>query len=376
MKLIHLSDLHLGKKVNEFSMIEDQKYILLEILKIIKEEKIEAVIIAGDVYDKPIPPIEAIELFENFLLDLAKLKKQVYIISGNHDSSERLSFGSSFFKESKIYFSSVFNGKITKITQKDEYGDVNIYLLPFLKPQQVLKYYENEKIENYTDACRVIIDDLKIDKNSRNIMVAHQFITGAITSDSENISVGGSDNVDVNIFYDFDYVALGHLHRPQKIKKETIRYSGTPLKYSFSEANHKNTLPIINLNEKGNVEIEFIELNPLRDLVEIKGKYELLTSKKYLDNLKLDNYYHITLLDEDDIPDVVGKLRVYYPNVMKVDYDNKRTRMDNNFEEIQNIEKKSPLELFKEFYELQNNIELDVQKEEYLKRIIEDIWEE
>lgn len=375
MRFIHLSDLHLGKRVNGFSMLEDQKYILNEIMKIIDNENVESVIIAGDIYDKDVPPTEATQLFDDFLFKISKRNLQTFVISGNHDSAQRIAFGGRLFDKSGIHISPVFTGKIEPITIEDEFGKINIFMLPFIKPANVKQFYKDEEIKSYNDAIKIVIDNLDIPQMDRNILVTHQFVTGAITSDSEELSVGGTDNVDANNFEKFDYVALGHIHSPQKMIRETIRYCGTPLKYSFSEARNKNSVTIVDFYEKGNIDIKTIPLTPLRDLREIKGTYLEVTNRENYINTNTDDYIHITLTDEEDIPDVINKLRIIYKNLMKIDYDNKRTQSSNIIEKVKNIENKSPFDLFEEFYEKQNNSEMNQTQKDYIKNLIEKIWE-
>ncbi len=375
MKLIHLSDLHLGKRVNELSMLEDQKYILHQIVTIVEREKPEGVLIAGDVYDKSIPPVEAVQLFDEFLNALVGLGVDVYVISGNHDSAERISFGARLMEKEGIYISPVYDGNVEVILKEDEYGEVGIYLVPFVKPVHVRKYFPEEEVESYTQGLQVIVDNLEMDVSRRNVMVTHQFVTGASRSESESISVGGSDNVDAGVFDGFDYVSLGHIHGPQNMGKETIRYCGTPLKYSFSEANHVKSVTVVELKEKGNVDVRTVELHPLHDMKEIKGSYMELTAKSYYDGLNRDDYYHITLTEEEDILDAMGKLRVIYPNLMRLDYDNKRTRSQGNVEVAVAMEEKSPIQLFGEFYEKQNNQEMGQEQETFVAELMENIWE-
>lgn len=376
MKFIHLSDLHLGKRVNEFSMLEDQEYILTKVINIIDEQKPDGVIIAGDVYDKSVPSAEAVELFDDFLVRLAKRNLKVFVISGNHDSAERIAFGGRLMDKSGIYMSPVFNGKVEPITLKDNFGDVNIYMLPFIKPSNVRRFYPENEIVSYTDAAKTVIDNMEIDTSMRNVLVTHQFVTGAVRSESEDISVGGTDNVDASVFEDFDYVALGHIHRSQKCVSDYIRYSGTPLKYSFSEAKDNKTITVVEMNAKGNITLDFISLVPKRDMVEIKGTYDELTLKSFYENTTYqDDYIHITLTDEEDIHDVLTKLRVIYKNIMKLDYDNKRTRTMNEIDGAENVKEKTPFEHFSEFYELQNGQPLSDEQTEFVSDIIEQLWE-
>ena len=376
MKLIHLSDLHIGKRVNEFSMLEDQEYILTKIINIIDDEKPDAVLIAGDVYDKSVPSAEAVQLFDDFLVKLAKQNLHTFIISGNHDSAERLAFGGRLMDESGVHMSPVYSGTLDPISLEDENGKVNFYMLPFVKPANVRRFFEEETIESYTDAVRVAVEKMNINTAERNVIITHQFVTGAERSESEEVSVGGSDNVDASVFDGFDYVALGHIHGPQNIGSEKIRYCGTPLKYSFSEAKHKKSITVVTLGKKDDLEIRTVELVPKRDMREIKGTYDEVTLKANYETGNTEDYMHITLTDENDIPDAMGKLRIIYPNLMKISYDNKRTRSNQNLNVTENIEKKSPLELFCELYENQNNQPMSKEQLEFSKQLIESIWEE
>lgn len=375
MKFLHLSDLHIGKRVNEFSMLEDQEYILTKIINIIDEEKPDAVVIAGDVYDKSVPSAEAVQLFDDFLCRLAKRKLQVFVISGNHDSAERMAFGGRLMDISGVHMSPVYNGKVEAISLDDEFGKVNFFMLPFVKPVNVRRFFEDAQIESYTDAVRVAVENMNVNTDERNVIVTHQFVTGAEKCESEEISVGGSDNVDASVFDCFDYVALGHIHGPQNIGSERVRYCGTPLKYSFSEAKHKKSVTVVEMSEKGSLEIRTIALESKRDMREIKGTYAEITLKDNYINTNTDDYIHITLTDEEDIPDAIGKLRVIYPNLMKLDYDNKRTRSSAKLDIIENIEQRSPLDLFAEFYKKQNNQPMTDRQSEFMKSLIESIWE-
>lgn len=376
MRFLHLSDLHLGKRVNEFSMLEDQAYILKEILNIIDEQKVEAVLIAGDVYDKVIPSAEAVRVLDAFLTRLAARELPVFLISGNHDSAERVAFGSRLMSSRQIYLSPVFESDVEPITISDRYGEINIYMLPFVKPSLVKRVYPEEEIITYQDAVNVAVQHMQIDTDKRNILLAHQFVTGAARCDSEELSVGGLDDVDASIFDGFDYVALGHLHGPQKIGKETVRYSGTPLKYSFSEANQKKAAVIVDVEEKGKINIQQIPLVPKHDMREIRGIYMEVTALDFYKDMKTDDYLHITLTDEEDIPDAIGKLRTIYPNIMKLSYDNLRTRAAGTVRGTAEVEEKSPMELLKEFYELQNNQPMTDEQEEIARGMMEEIWED
>lgn len=376
MKLIHLSDLHLGKRVNEFSMLEDQQYILTEILQIIDREKPDGVMIAGDVYDKSVPSAEAVALLDDFLVRLAKRDLQVFLISGNHDSPERMAFGGRLMTQSGVHLAPVYDGKVSPITLTDNYGPVNLYLLPFLKPAHVRRCFPEREILTYTDALAAAIEAMGVDPAQRNVLVTHQFVTGAARCDSEEISVGGTDNVDVSVFEPFDYVALGHIHGPQQVGRETVRYCGTPLKYSFSEAKHQKSVTVVELGEKGAVSVRTVPLTPMRDLAELRGTYEELTFRGFYQGTSYPrDYVHITLTDEEDIPDAVSKLRIIYPNLMKLDYDNKRTRAGIVLERAED-QQRSPLELLEEFYEKQNGQPMGEEQRAFAKNLMERIWEE
>ena len=373
MKFIHLSDLHLGKRVYDFNLLEDQEYILKEILKVIDSEKPDAVIIAGDIYDRSVPSTEAVELLDEFLFQLSGRDLQVLLISGNHDSPERLAFASRLIAPTGIHLSPVYSGVIEPIVLTDEFGPVNVYLLPFVKPAHVRRFFPGEKIESYNDALRIAVQALNIDWSKRNVLVTHQFITGATRSDSEEISVGGTDNIDASVFEGFDYVALGHIHGPQNIGSERIRYCGTPLKYSFSEAKHEKSVTVIDMGEKDSLSVRTVPLHPLRDLREIEGTYEELTYRPNYEGTNINDYMHITLTDEEDIPDAIGKLRLIYPYLMSLDYNNSRTRSAGELSDLEDLEHKSPLTLFEDFYEQQNGRPMSDEQKAFAKEIMENI---
>ena len=376
MKLIHLSDLHLGKRVNELSMLEDQEYILNETLKIIDTEKPDGVMIAGDVYDKAVPPAEAVKLFDDFLVRLSKRQLQVYIISGNHDSPERLAFGGRLMELSGIHISPVYDGSVQPLSFDDRFGSVNIYLLPFIKDIHVKKYFPEAAINNYSDALKTVIDNMNIDRNERNILAAHQYITDSERSGSEDMPLGGLDNVDSCVFDGFDYVALGHLHRPQNVGSERMRYCGSPLKYSFSEIQDQKFVTVVELGEKGNVTVRTVPLVPLRDMKEIKGKYDEITLRSYYENTSYqEDYIHITLTDENDVYNAVGKLRSIYHNLMKIDYENSRTLHNSEITAANKIEQKTPLELFAELFKMQNGREMTGEQKDFIREALEEIQE-
>ena len=377
MKLIHLSDLHLGKRVNDFSMLEDQQYILAEILQIIDREEPDGVLIAGDVYDKSVPFAEAVALLDDFLVRLSKRELRIFVISGNHDSPERMAFGGRIMERSGVHLAPVYDGRVEPVVLTDEYGPVKLYLLPFVKPSHVRRCFPEREIATYTDAVAAAIEVMGVDTTVRNVLVTNQFVTSAARCDSEELSVGGTDNVDAAVFDPFDYVALGHIHGPQQVGRETVRYCGTPLKYSFSEAGHKKSVTVVELGEKGSVTIRTIPLKPLRDMVELRGTYEELTLRAFYEGTSYPrDYIHITLTDEDDIPDAVGKLRIIYPNLMKLDYDNKRTRAGIHLEGAEDVQQKSPLELLEEFYSSQNGQPMSEEQRAFARDMMERIWEE
>ena len=377
MKLLHLSDLHIGKRVLEFSMLEDQKYILAEIIDICRKESPDAVIIAGDVYDKPVPGADAVALFDSFITELSGICKNVFIISGNHDSGERLAFASKLIQSSGVYFSTVYSGNIEPVRICDKYGPVDFYLIPFVKPPMVRRFFENDDINSYNDAVKAIIGSITLDSRVRNVAIAHQFIFGAERSDSEEpTSVGGIEDVDASLFEKFDYTALGHIHRPQFVHSENIRYSGTPLKYSASEAGHTKSVCIVTLEEKGSVNIRMIPLSPLRDMRILRGSYEELMSPKSYSGTNTEDYIHIVLTNENEIPNALGKLRSVYPNIMSFKYDCLRFSYGSDADTISADPEMSPAELFAKLYESQNNAKMTAKQTKIIDEICEEIFTE
>lgn len=377
---MHLADLHLGKRVNGFSMMEDQEYILNRILEIMEEEQPDGLLIAGDVYDKTIPPAEAVRRMDDFLTAVAAKHVPAFLISGNHDSAERVAFGHQLMQGSGIWISPVYDGTIRHHTLEDRWGEVNIYLIPFLRPSVVRSFFPDVEIEDYTDALRTIIEDLQVDTSRRNVVLAHQFVTaaGALpeTCDSEQLSVGGLDRVDGSVFSPFDYTALGHLHGPQRVGSETIRYAGSPLKYSFSELHQKKSVTVAELRAKGETEIRQIPLQPRREMIELRGTFEEILEEARKKGEPQTDYYHMILTDETDVVDALSRLREYYPNIMLLDYDNRRTRSQKEVEQLDRVEERTPGELFAALYEQQNGQEMDSDRKEYLDGLIREIWEE
>ncbi|MDO5580668.1 MAG: exonuclease SbcCD subunit D [Planctomycetia bacterium] len=376
MKFLHLSDLHLGKRIKEYSMIEDQKYILDQIIKIAETNRPDAVIIAGDIYDRSLPSEEAVNLFDSFLNDLTQYTDNVFILCGNHDSPERLAFGRKIFQKHKIHFSAVFNGPPEPITLEDQWGKVYVHMLPFIKPAIVRSFYNEIQIENCQQAMEAVIQSMNINTEERNILIAHQFLTDGITSESEIRFVGGTDNIDADLFSDFDYTALGHLHCPQSIKCDTIRYAGSPLKYSLSEVDHKKSVVLAELKEKGKADIQIIPLIPLHEMRKIRGPYSDLIKAECAEGEKRDDYVWIVLTDEDELPNALREFRSVYPNVMELKYDNCRTRSHSQTETLKDVEKISPLDAFEKLYVSQNNQEMTEEQKEFLLQLINTIWGE
>ena len=376
LRFLHLSDLHLGKRVCEFSMLDDQRYILEQILSLLDETPVDGVFLAGDLYDKPVPPAEAVRLLDWFLTQLAERQLPVFAISGNHDSADRIAFGSTLLQSSRVYVSPVFSGAPVPIPLTDEYGTLDVYLLPFLKPAMVRHVWPDEPIESYNDALACVLRRCPPDPAHRSVLLAHQFVAGAACCESEEVSVGGVDSVDASLFDAFDYVALGHLHSPQKVSRDAVRYCGTPLKYSFSEAAQHKSATFVELGAKGKVTITTAPLTPKHDLRELHGSYMELTDRRRYEGTAVDDYLHITLTDEQDVPDALARLRVVYPNLMRLDYDNRRTRGDQEVAAPERVESITPLEHFSAFYQMQNNQPLTDAQAAFCQQLIEEIWKE
>ena len=360
MKLLHLADLHLGKRVNGFSMLEDQAYILDQLLALVDSQQPDCVLLCGDVYDKPVPPAEAVQLFDGFLSSLSRRGVQVMLISGNHDSPERLAFGGQLMAGSGVHVAPVYGGAVEPVTLEDAFGPVRFYLLPFLKPAHVRRFYPEAAIESYTDALHLAVAQMALDPAVRNVLLTHQFVTGAERA----------------VFAGFDYVALGHLHRPQRAGAETIRYAGSPLSYSFSEAEQEKSAALVNLGPKGTVDVRLLPLHPLRGMKRLRGSYQALTRRDFYDGAPWrGDYLHITLTDETDVPDAIGKLRVIYPNLMRLEYDNSRTRAAGQLEVLAQQERRTPLELFAAFYRQQNGQDMSREQQDFVQTLITSIWE-
>lgn len=376
MKFLHLADLHLGKRVNGFSMLEDQAHILRQILAILDDEQPDGVLIAGDVYDKSVPSVEAVGLLDGFLTELRARGVPVLLISGNHDSPERLAFGGRVMDSCGIHISPVYDGALAPVTLQDAFGPVHVWLLPFVKPAHVRRWFPDADIESYTDAMAEAVAHMDIDTAARNVLVTHQFVTGGTCSGSEELSVGGTDNVGSGVFAPFDYVALGHLHGAQHIGRETIRYAGSPLKYSFSEARQHKSVTVVTLGEKGDVQVRTVALTPLRELREIRGSYDELTARSFYEHTTYrSDYLHLILTDEQDVFDAMSRLRTIYPYLMTLDYDNARTRAAGGMSVPAGMERRTPLELFEALYQRQNHRPMSEVQRAYIVQLMEQIME-
>ena len=372
MKLLHLGDLHLGKSLGDFDLIEDQNYILDRILDLIDERNIDAVLIAGDVYDKSVPSEAATGLLDSFLNRLAERKVRTFLISGNHDSDDRLNYGSTLFKRSRIFISAIYNGRLDRHVINDGSTEVNIYLLPFVKASQVRHFFPDERIENYEDAVRVIIEHADIDPGKRNIIVAHQYVAGRgedpVPGGSESIgtqSAGTVEKIGYGVFDSFDYAALGHIHSPQRVGRDTVRYSGSPLKYSLSEAHNNKSVPIITVNGNEDIDIELVPLKPLRDLRHIRGKMKDLLEKTNI--TAPEDFIYVTLTDEEMINDAMGIFRQVYPNTLKIDYDNSHTKAIEQVDISRIAQNRSFEELIGDFYRLMYGCDISDEEMEMMR---------
>ena len=381
MKFIHVADLHLGKNLKGFSLEEDQKYILGEIAELLKAEEADAIVISGDVYDKSVPVNWAANVFNDFIVEISDIVKYIFIISGNHDSADRIAFGGDIFKKEGIFISgnlvpSDGSDIYKKFTVDDEYGPVNFYLLPFIKPVNVRSFYPDAEIESYNDAVKTVVDDMDVDANGRNVLLAHQFVTGGDLSGSEERSVGGTENVSGELFGDFDYVALGHLHLAQSIGRDTVRYAGSPLKYSFSRAELiDKSVTEVTMGPKGEIDISLLPLKPMRDMIQLPpATFSEVTSSEFMDSYDTKNdFFKIILTDDKPIPDAANILREYYPNYVEIVYQGIVDRLKETGD-YQAHEEKSPMEMFREFYSLRNNGDMSDEAASYVEGLIREIW--
>lgn len=377
MKILHTSDLHIGKRIREESLLEDQAFVFRQLTDIARKEQPDAIILAGDIYDKSLPSAEAVRLFDDFLAGLAGLKKAVFVISGNHDSAERIAYASRILEESQVYLSPVYDGNIRPVILNDGDTEVAFYLLPFIKPSTVQHFAgDSVRIRTYDEAMQYVVGLMDVDSTRRNVLVTHQYISGAERSDSEDVVIGGLDNIDASVFKDFDYVALGHLHRPQHCGRETIRYSGTPMKYSFSEVNDKKSVTLVEINGKEAPRIRTCPLQPLHEWYDLRGTYETLTAKEFYEGKGYQEaYVRITLTDEDDIPDAMRKLRTVYHRLLELNYDNRRTRAGMTMVgKPMDVSRLNPADLFGELYEKQNAQPMNEEQRQYLNELIDRIF--
>lgn len=350
VKFLHIADLHLGKRLNGVSFLEDQIFLLNQISALVEAEHADAVVIAGDVYQKASPQSEAMAAFDAFVTRLAAAGIRVLVISGNHDSAQRISYFSALVRNAGVYVSEEFTGTVQTVALSDAFGEVRFGLLPFLKPIQARRFYPDEKIETYEDAVRAVLRHSPVDPAARNVLVCHQFVTGAETCDSEETAVGGLDCVDASAFDDYDYVALGHIHGPQRLKRDTLRYAGSLMKYSFSEVNHRKSVTVVEMLEKGDVRLHTVPLTALHDMRTVEGMLSDVMAMPYS-----EDYVWVTIHDELPPPDARVTISTVFPNMLKFSVVNSKTKMDIDVLAREQMESKSVPELFSDFYRLQNN---------------------
>lgn len=363
MKFLHTGDLHIGKTVNEFSMLEDQKHILQQISDIAVKEQVDALVIAGDVYDRPIPSTEAVELLDDFLTSFAEKKIPVIMISGNHDSGERVAFADKILEKQGLYIAGGYDGELKRVVFEDAWGNVDFVCMPFVKPAVATV----EEMLGRTP--------MALDLRTRHVLVTHYFVTGENgetpeLSDAEtSVSVGGLDNVPADCFAMFDYVALGHIHKRQKIGAREVWYAGAPLKYSFSEANHTKSVNLVTLKEKGDVQVEKRELTPLHEMRVIRGELEELIAPDVVHAAASDDYIKAVLTNEEELIDPIGTLRSAYPNVMQIELAKRDREADGEYKAEIFMRQKSIGELFSGFYEMLKGEPMDEKKEKLVEEL-------
>ena len=374
MKLMHVGDLHLGRSLGDFDLTADQEYMLDQLLEIADEQAADAVLIAGDIYDKAIPSEAATRMLDRFLRDLAERQVSVYMVSGNHDSDERLNYGSSLFESNHIFISAKYDGRLHKQVLKADGDEADIYLLPFVKASQVRHFFPDAKIESYDDAVRAILESADIDGSRNNVLVAHQFVMGKSEdpglSGSESLgtqSVGTVEKIGYDCFDRFDYVALGHIHSPQQVGRREVRYSGSPLKYSLTEVNNEKSVPLITLGGKGRIEIELVPLSPMRNMRHLKGKI-----KDLLDSTRVtapEDFIYATLTDEEIVSNAMGIFQQVYPNTVKIDYDNSHTRAIEQVDISRVAENRSFSELISDFYRQMYGCEISKEEMDVMRTV-------
>ena len=386
MRLLHVSDLHIGKRVNGISMVDDQRHILSQMFVIIRDRKVDALLIAGDIYDKATPSAEAVTVFDCFLTDLAALDVQVLAIPGNHDSAERIAYVQGLLKAQGVHFAPVYDGEVACVNLADEYGEVAFWLLPFLKPGDVRRFFPDEEIaDDYTAALNAALSTCNIDQAKRNVVLSHQLVTafGAAPDRADDeIKLGGLDNVDFSVYDAFDYVALGHVHRPQRVGRDTVRYSGSPLKYSFSEARYDKSCVLVDLGEKPAgampgecAQIELVPLVPMHDMRELTLSLAEVQAAG-AEGPASDDYVHITLTDKHPQLDAMAKVRDVYPNAMALDYEFASalvTRADER--EVANPDTTSMADMFAAFYKAQTSGEMTDDQANLITSLVNEVEE-
>lgn len=389
MKLFHLADLHIGKQVHNVSLLPDQRYILEQVLEAVKRERPDAVLLCGDIYDKPQIAREAEKLYDWFLTELTACGQPVLIISGNHDSAAHVGYFSDLLKKNQLYTTAPeFTGVRGPVTLEDEHGPVHFWLMPFLKPVDVRAAYPEEEYtdvqtDSYHHAIGSVVAQMDVDPSERNVLLAHQFVvksvgagedTGVEKTDSEVLSIGGLDAVGADLFDLFDYVALGHLHRPQKVGRETVRYSGTPLKYSFSEANDQKSITVVELGPKGDVHLDTLPLTPLRDMRRISGTYAEVTAQEYYEQQERDDYLEITLTDDTEVPGAFSKLRTIYPNLLSLRYAGTERSFETSNLSVKELEEADPFDFVAGFFREQTGKDLRPEQENLVKTLMTELW--
>ena len=389
MKLFHLADLHIGKQVHNVSLLPDQRYILDQVLEAVKRERPDAVLLCGDIYDKPQISREAEKLYDRFLTDLTACGQPVFIISGNHDSAAHVGYFSDLLKKNELYTTAPeFTGVRGPVTLEDEYGPVHFWLMPFLKPVDVRAAYPEEdfpevKTDSYHNAIGSVVAQMDVDPSERNVLLAHQFVVksvgagqepGVEKTDSEVLSIGGLDGVGADLFDEFDYVALGHLHRPQKAGRETVRYSGTPLKYSFSEANDQKSITIVELGPKGDVRLDTLPLISMRDMRRISGSFAEVTDPVFYETQEREDYLEITLTDDSEVPGAFSRLRSIYPNLLSLRYEGTERSFDPSGITVKDLEETDPFDFVAGFFRDQTGKDLKPEQEDLLKGLMAELW--
>lgn len=375
MKFLHTSDLHIGIEIHAHNMIEDQEYILNQILRIAKDENVDGIILAGDVYDVPTPRENAVRLLDSFVTNTSEICP-VYMIAGNHDSAERLSFGNRILQKQKLYISDTYSGTMERVTLNDEFGELNIFMLPFIKPSIVRPLFPNDEIKTPDEAMIHTIKASGVDPNKRNILISHQFVTGSgitlSTTESEKskFQIGGIDCISYHLLEPFDYVALGHIHRAQPVGRQGVRYSGTPLKYSLSEVMDEKSVTIVEVKCKGDVEVREVLLSPKRDMRRIKGTIAELTSPLVTSEGNKEDYI-FAVLTENSV-NAKAKLSAIYPNIMEIIFEEEHyLEIGTDETSTEMIRKMTPQELFKEFYERRNQRPMN----DFQRKILEEAEE-